>query len=436
MSNSRVVITGFGSINPLGLTSEQMWENLCSGTSGAAKITAFDPEGFGFTFAGQVPDFKIRDYISKALRKSIKLMSRDIELSVVAAHDAIQKSGLITKAIDDQNVNFDPTRAAINLGAGLISCDVEEIAPAVAACVTDGKFDIHKWGSQGLDLVTPLWLLKYLPNMLACHLGIIHDIQGPSNTITCGEASSWLAVSEATGVLSRGAADIALAGGGEAKVNPIVMMRQSLLKRSTCRDDDPAQAMRPFDNQASGSVFGEAAGMLILETLEHARSRGAQIYAEIAGLGESNSINPDLVWLESDGKGLAIAISKALEQASISAGELDLIIPHGTAIPADDKAEANAIQSVLGDAVKDIPIWPIKSMTTNTGAASGAIDMIAAIYAMNNSLIPAAVNFDEPLDNCKLNISNKPQQRDIQYALCCGYSFGGQCAAVVFKKFS
>ncbi len=190
MGQDRVVITGLGAITPLGLTVSEMWQGLCAGRCGIGKITTFDPAGFACKIAGQVPDCKIQEYVPKSHRKAVKLMCRDIELAVIAAKEALTDSGLVTKGIDPENVNVNPERMAINLAAGLISCDLVELAPAAAASITDGEFDIHKWGRQGLELVPPLWLLKYLPNMLACHVGIIHDIQGPSNTITCAEAGA------------------------------------------------------------------------------------------------------------------------------------------------------------------------------------------------------------------------------------------------------
>ncbi|MBN2182833.1 MAG: hypothetical protein JW715_13055, partial [Sedimentisphaerales bacterium] len=289
MNSARVVITGFGAITPLGLTANDMWDGLYTGSVGIDKITAFDPAGFNCKIAGQVPEYDIRKYMPKNLRKSVKLMSRDIELSVIAAQEALVNSGLKTKGVEPDAINVNPQRMAINLGAGLISCDLVELAPAVAASITNGKFDLHKWGKEGLELVTPLWLLKYLPNMLACHVGIIHDIQGPSNTITCAEAAAHLAIAEATQVIARGNSDYALAGGAEAKVNPIVMIRQCLLGRATSQNnDDPKTACRPFDTDAKGSVFGEAAGIIILENLENAENRDATIYAEVIGLGQSN----------------------------------------------------------------------------------------------------------------------------------------------------
>ena len=435
MNSARVVITGLGAVTPLGLTVSDTWEGLCAGTCGIGKITAFDPVGFSCKLAGQVPDYKIQKYVLKTYRKAVKLMSRDIELAVIAANEAFLHAGLITRGIDPENVNVNPERVAINLGAGLISCDLVELAPAVAASVTDGRFDIHKWGKEGLEQVTPLWLLKYLPNMLACHIGIIHDIQGPSNTITCAETSAHLAIAEAAQIIARGGSDIALAGGAEAKVNPIVMIRQCLLKRATDQNnDEPASACRPFDADAKGSVFGEAAGVVILENLENAKRRGAKIFAEVAGIGHSNSINPAYEHIEPDGKGIEIAIKKAIADAQIEPEDLDLIIPHGTGIAADDLAEAKAIRSALGEAAAEIPVWPTKSMLSNTGAASGAVDVIAAVCAMADGKIPAAKNCNRRADGCNLNIANMMQEKDIRYALSCSYTYGGQTAAIVLKR--
>ena len=436
MSSVRVVITGLGAVSPLGLTAGDMWDGLCAGRCGIDRITAFDPVGFNCKLAGQVPEFKIQSYVPKQLRKSIKLMSRDIKLAIIAADEALRSSGLITKAIDPENINTDPTRISINLGAGLISCDLVELGPAVAASTTNGKFDIRKWGKDGLELVTPLWLLKYLPNMLACHIGIIHDIQGPSNTITCAESSAQLAISEAAQIIARGGSDVALAGGAEAKVNPIVMIRQCLLKRATSKNnDDPAGACRPFDANADGSVFGEAAGMVVLENLQNAEKRDAKIYAEIVGTGQSNNINPEYEHLEPDGKGLQIAIEKAMADAQIQPDDLDLLIPHGTGIAADDLAEATAIESALGRAARKIPVWPTKSMLSNTGAAAGALDVIAAVCAMTDGRIPAAKNCDRKAPGCNLNIVKQQQPANIRYVLCCSYTYGGQTAAVVLKKY-
>jgi len=435
VASARVVITGVGAVSPLGNSSGELWEGLCAGRCGIGRISAFEPSGFTCRIAGEVKDFKIRDYIPKAFRKSTKLMSRDIELSIAAAKEALSDAGIVTKADETGQVNLDSERTAIILGAGLISCDLVELGPAIAASATNGKFDIRKWGKDGLELVTPLWLLKYLPNMLACHIGIIHDIQGPSNTITCAEASGLLAISEARDIIARGDSDAALAGAAEAKVNPIVMIRQMLLKRATSEyNDKPHEACRPFDADAKGSVFGEGAGMLVLEDMEKAKQRGAKIYAEIVGAGESNNLNTEYEHLEPDGEGLQVAVEQALSEAGIGPEKLDLVIPHGTGIPQDDLAESKALEAALGDAVKNIPVLPTKSMVSNTGAASGAIDVIAAIHAMRDGKIPAAKNCDSKAQGCNLNIAGRQIEKDVRYALCCSYTYGGQTAAIILKN--
>jgi len=436
VSSARVVITGLGAISPLGLTVGEMWEGLCTGSCGIDTIKAFDPVGFDCKLAGEVGEFKVQNHVPKTFRKSVKLMSRDIKLAVMATEEALQHGNVITKGIDAENVNVDPTRVAINFGAGAISCDLEELAPAVAASVSEGEFDVRKWGRDGIELVTPLWLLKYLPNMLACHVSIIHDIQGPSNSITCAEASAHLAISEASQIIARSDSDVALAGGAEAKVNPIVMIRQCLINRPTNQNnDEPHKACRPFDTDAKGSVFGEGAGIVVLEKLERAQERGARIYAEVAGLGQSNNVNTKYESLEADGRGVQIAIEKAMEDAEITPDQLDLIIPHGTGIAADDLAEARGIEAALKDVAAKIPVWPTKSMLSNTGAAAGALDLIAAVCAMKEGKIPVAKNCDKKAQGCNLNIVQQPHQGRIRYALCSSYSYGGQTAAVVLKNF-
>jgi 3-oxoacyl-[acyl-carrier-protein] synthase II len=446
MSSARVVITGLGAVSPLGLTVGDMWKGLCAGRCGIGKITAFDPVGFSCKLAGQVPDYKIQQYVPKSYRKAIKMMSRDIELAVIAANEALTDSGLITKGINPEKVsalggtspcggNVNPERMAINMGAGLISCDVIEMAPAVAASVANGKFDIHKWGKEGLELVTPLWLLKYLPNMLACHIGIIHDIEGPSNTITCAEVSGYIAIAEAKEVIARGNSDIALAGGAESKVNPVLIMRQCLIKRATSRHNGNGEgACRPFDAGASGSVFGDGGGIIVLENLDSAARRGAKIYAELVGTGQSTSINPAYEHIEPDGKGITIAIEKALAQANILPKDIDLIIPHGVGIPQDDLAEAKGIEAAIGSETKRIPVWPTKSMLSNTGAACGGLDVVAAVCAMRDGLIPSAKNCARKAAGCNLNIVKETIKADIRFTLCCGYTYGGQTAAVVIKN--
>ncbi len=270
----RVVITGIGVISPIGIGSKVFWENLLAGKSGVRRISAYDPSGFPCQIAGEVPEFKIGDFVPKTYRKATKVMARDIELAVVAADDAFKDSGLKSKAYTD-SPTIEPTRFGCNIGAGLISADLAELSVAMHVARDGGKLDLKKWGKEGMNQLTPLWLLKYLPNMLACHVTIIHELKGPSNTITCADASSHLAIGEAFRTIQRGNADLAICGGAESKVVPMALARQCLLKRVTeMHNDSPAEAVRPFDASATGTAVGEGGGLLILEEYEHAKARG------------------------------------------------------------------------------------------------------------------------------------------------------------------
>ena len=437
MTSRQVVITGIGTVSPLGLDTDQLWQAILKGDCGIDTTKAFDPAGFDCQLAGEVPDFKINKHLAKFHRKAAKLMCRDIQLSVLAAEEAIKDSGLVTKGIDAENINVNSERFAINVGAGVICCDLEEIAPAVSKCATDEEFDTKKWGTEGIPAITPLWLLKYLPNMPACHIAIIHDMQGPNNSIVCAEAGAHLAITEAASVIERNSADIALAGGCDAKVNPIMMLRQCLVGRVTTQsNDNPSAAVRPFDADAKGSVFGEGSGMLVLEELQHAKQRGATIHAELVGTGSSNNISEAYEHLEADGTGVQYAIENALDDAGLKPEDIDLIIPHGMGIAQDDLAEAKGIQNALGEAAKTIPTWPTKSMLGTTGAASGAIDLALAIKAIETSTIGPAKNIDNKADGCELNISKEAQQMDIKHVLCTSYSFGGNTTALIIKKYN
>ncbi len=213
-------------------------------------------------------------------------------------------------------------------------------------------------------------------------------------------------------------------------------MRQCLIKRATTtHNDNPEAACRPFDANADGSVFGDGGGILVLENLDNAKKRGAKIYAEIIGAGQSACINSAYEHIEPDGKGITIAIEKALAQANITPKDIDLLIPHGTGIPQDDLAESKGIESALGSEIKRIPAWPVKSMLSNTGAAAGALDVISAVYAMRDGLIPAAKNCEKIAAGCNLNIVKNNTKADIRYALCCGYTYGGQTAALILKNY-
>ena len=427
----RVVVTGIGVISPLGIGARTTWENLLAGKVGIGKIQQFDPSGFPSQIAGEVPPYKIGDYVPKSYRKATKVMARDIELAVVAADDAFKDSGLKSKAYTDQP-NIDPRRFGCNIGAGLISAELNELSAAMHAAREANKLDLHKWGRDGMNQLTPLWLLKYLPNMLACHVTIIHELKGPSNTITCSDASSHLAIGEAFRTIQRGDADLAICGGAESKINPMGLIRQTLLKRVTERHNDtPNDAVRPFDAEASGHVIAEGGGLLILEELEHARARGAKIYAELVGFGASQDVYK-VTEPEPSGHSYGKAVQKALAEANIPPIAVDLFVPHGLGIVSHDRAELAGLSSVFGAGANRVALAPLKGQFGNMASASG-VDAAMTVLALHEKMIPAAVNTNKPVDGLKLNVSVKPREANIGVAVSSVYSLGGQNAALVFR---
>ena len=431
----RVVITGIGVISPIGVGSKSFWDNLLAGQVGVRRIASFDPGGFACQIAGEVPAFKIGDYVPKSYRKATKLMARDIELAVVAADDAFKDAGLKSKAYADPPA-INSHRFGCNIGAGLISVDLNELTPAlsVARSAANGnKLDLQRWGREGMSQLTPLWLLKYLPNMLACHVTIIHELKGPSNTITCADASSHLAIGEAFRTIQRGKADLAICGGTETKVVPMSHMRQILLKRCTeTHNDSPETAVRPFDADADGTATAEGGGLFILEEYEHATARGAKIYAELVGFGASQDTHR-ITEPDPSGHSYGRAIGKALADANLPPTAVDLLVPGGLGIPSHDRAELAGLHNVFGGGLSRVPLAPIKAQTGNLAAGSG-VDAATAVLALHHNKIPAAVNTRKVIDGHTLNLKPEPRDADLNVTVSSVYSLGGQNAALVFKK--
>jgi 3-oxoacyl-[acyl-carrier-protein] synthase II len=428
----RIVVTGVGVISPLGIGAQSFWTNLLAGKSGVRKIQQFDPTGFSCHVAGEIETYKISEFVPKSYRKATKVMARDIELAVVAADDAFKDAGIKTKAYTE-TPEIVAERFGCNIGAGLISAELNELSGAMHVARENNKLDLHKWGREGMNQLTPLWLLKYLPNMLACHVTIIHELKGPSNTITCADASSHLAIGEAFRTIQRGKADLAICGGAESKLNPMGMLRQTLLKRLTeTGNENPDQAVKPFDAEADGTVIGEGGGLLILEEYEHAKKRGAKIYAELVGFGASqdtHQINCPCPTGDSYGK----AISKALADANIPPPGVDLLMPMGLGIRSHDKAEMNGLTQVFGGGLERIPTAAIKGQIGNLAAGSGA-EAVAAVKSIAEAVVPASLNTRKQSNGQKLNVSREPRQQPVNVAVSSVYSLGGQNAALVFKR--
>ncbi|HSW47028.1 MAG TPA: beta-ketoacyl-[acyl-carrier-protein] synthase family protein [Phycisphaerae bacterium] len=442
MSSRRVVITGLGLATPIGLGVEKAWKNLLEGETGIRRISFFNPSRFDSRIGGEIAGLEVREYVPKSYRKSTKVMARDIEIAVAAAYHAARDAGLNTRCLIERGeaggeLNVDSTRFGVNIGAGLICADLTELAGALyTARNGDGCFDIHKWGAEGMNNLTPLWLLKFLPNMLSCHVTIVHDAQAPSNTITCGEASSHLAIGEAFRTIERGAADVCICGGAESKLNPMGLMRQSLLKRlCACHNDQPGKACRPFDANRCGTVIGEGGGLIVLEELEHARTRGARIYCEVVGFGASTNTHD---WSEPDpqGEGISIAIRKALADARIAPDNVGLIGAFGLGTKAHDLSEARGIRAALGERAGQVPTLAIKGSVGNNGAGAGGIEVAVAALCMHHQTVPPSVSTEAVDPECGLNIvTGRPISVTIDTAVSVAYALGGgQTAALVLRR--
>jgi 3-oxoacyl-[acyl-carrier-protein] synthase II len=426
--NKRVVVTGVGVISPIGIGSVAFWTNLLAGQIGIRRIAAFDPGGFPCQIAGEVPAFKIGDYVPKHYRKATKVMARDIELAVVAADDAFKDAGLKSKAYTE-TPNFDGTRFGCNIGAGLINAELNELTAAFHTARDGNRLDLAKWGREGMGQLTPLWLLKYLPNMPACHVTIVHELKGPSNTITCADASSHLAIGEAFRTLQRGKADLAICGGAESKIQPMGLVRQTMVNRLTDRhNDSPEAAVRPFDDGATGTVLSEGGGLLILEEFERAKNRGAKIYAELVGFAASQD-SYSITDPDPGGHSYGTAIGNALKDAKAATSEVGLHVPHGLGIAAHDRAEINGLKKAYGDRLASIPMSPIKSQIGSL-AAGGGVEVAAAVLGLHHGKIPGATNSK----NASLNLSPQPRDAKIDVAVTSVFSLGGQNAALVFRK--
>ena len=444
MSARRIVITGLGPVTPIGIGVDAFWNALIEKRSGIRRVHSFDPSRFDSQVGGEIDGLSIGDYVPKSYRKAAKIMARDIMLAVAAAHQAVKDAKLNTKCVIERNeadgpANVDTARFGANIGAGLICADLPELTEALHGAGENGRFSFAKWGVEGMNNLTPLWLLKFLPNMLACHVTIVHDAQGPSNTITCGEASSHLAIGEAFRTITRGAADVCVSGGAESKSNPMALLRQGLGGRLSRRNDAPEKACRPFAADRDGTVVSEGGGLVILEELEHARKRGARIYAELVGFGAGHDayMAGQPSHPHPEGRGAAVAARKALKDAGISADDIGLVAAFAAGLIEHDRSEAAAIRTVLGGRAAQVPTMAVKAGLGNNGAGSGAIDFIAAVLAVCHGTIPPAFN-SAPLDPaCGLKvITDGPADAKIEYALSTAYALGGgQNAALVIKRY-
>jgi 3-oxoacyl-[acyl-carrier-protein] synthase II len=428
-SERRVVITGLGLLSPIGLGPEPFWTALAEGRGGVDRIQAFAVEGLPTDAGGEILGFDPKAFalprLRKALTKSLKYMARDIQLAVAAAQMAIADAGLADGGVA-------PTRIGVDLGAGLISSELDELADAINISTgPDDRFDYQVWGRDGIPLIPPTWLLKYLPNMPACHISILLDCQGPSNSITEAEAASNVAIGEAARIIARGRADVMISGGTDSKIHPLSMVRMGLLDQMTHWRGAPRRSCRPFDRTRDGSVPGEGAGVLILEEREHALARGARIYGEILGFGSACDAMPDGT-LDPNGAGTELAVRAALRDAGLEPSQIGHVNAHGVAMPVSDLAEARAYARVFG--AHAVPVTGLKGFMGNLVSGCGAIELIGSLLGVNRGLIPPTLNCDEPDPACPIDVvRGAPRPTESPTFVNVNLTRLGQAAALVVR---
>ncbi|MFN0010020.1 MAG: beta-ketoacyl-[acyl-carrier-protein] synthase family protein [Phycisphaerales bacterium] len=454
--NRRVVISGIGAVSGLGLSSAALWDALCAGRSALRPITRFDASGFPSRLGAQVangPDgaaFSARDFVPKHYRKAVKVMARDIEIAVAAAKDAVEDAKLTTRATLPEE-SADPTthrsdRMGCHIGAGLIAADADELAAALVTArrsPTSEDVDLQRWGGTAgngnagmMDNLTPLWLLKYLPNMLSCHVTILHGCEGPSNTITCAEASGLLSIGESMRVIRRGDADLCFSGGAESKLNYMGLLRMDFAKRlaPTSDETDGSNVVRPFDPASPGGLLGEGGGILILETLDAASARGARIHAEVLSVGAAHSGPPGAPGTPADhDAGCLYAIENSLEQARVKPEEIDAIVPLALGNVDTDAGEAGALRRVFGSNLKSIPLVTLAPALGGCVSGTGALQAAVAAMCVSRQMLPARIHAGQPPADLLAGPAPACSAR-LRHVLVCSGSQHGQHAAMVLRS--
>ena len=412
-----VVITGIGVVSPIGIGREQFWAALCQRRSGIRRIRQFDASALPVQIASEVVDFDPKTYIKQ--RKNLKVMCRDSQLGVAATAIACEDAGIVPGVVD-------PERLGVVLGADKICSSMQDSAETYQGCFVDGRFDYDRWGTAGMAASFPLNFLKVLPNMIASHISIAHDARGPNNTIHQAEVSGLVAIGEAARVIQRGAADVMIAGGASSQMNPVDCIRRCVMGILSRRQDDPAAAIRPFDAERDGQVWGEGAAIFILENRRHAEARRAKILARL--LSWASTCEPRCGSGRSQGTGLRRALELALCRAELGGKQLGHVNAHGLSTIRDDQVEALA----LHDVVPSVPVTAPKSYFGNLGAAGAAVEMAASVLSLETGLVPPTLNYEYPDPTCPLEvIQDQPLSSTRAPALLVSRTWAGQAATAV-----
>lgn len=425
-SKRRVVITGFGVISPCGHGWESYWDAALHGRSAIQSSEPLGLKSASFKYAGMLAGFDPKQFIEN--RKSIKLMSREIQMAVAASRLALRDAKLTPES-------YDPTRIGVTLGTGILNNDLDEIGIGFRNGLDEnGHFSLPKFGQDGIRSLFPLWFLKYLPNMPACHISVANQLRGPSNTITTSSAASTQAIGEAYRVIERGDADIMLAGGTDSKLNAMGVSRFQLLGLLAAREEAPGKVYCPFDKKHDGIVLGEGSGILVLESLESAKKRGATVYSEIAGYGSSSDFNYDPRDTD-DFTGKRVAIRRALEDAAIEPADVDVLVANGSGIPQEDIQETLAVHSFYSSTFKKLHVTAVKPVTGNLVYGTGSVEAVIAALTTHKDQVPPVANLVDPAPECSLPfVKDKAQACDVKVTVLNTFGFGGQNASLVFKK--
>jgi len=424
----RVVVTGLGVVAPNGVGKEAFWSACLAGKSGVRPIESFDASSHPVKIAAEVPALDMNRYIPSAHRKSLKIMGRAARFAVAASTLAVEDSGL-----DLSRENAD--RIGVVMGTGVVPMDLPEIAPLLnSAYGEDGTLQLDRLGKSGSGSLFPLWILKYLPNMPAAHISLVHGAKGPNSTLTTACAAGTQAIGEAFRLIGRGDADLMLAGGADSRIDPLLLLAYHALGALSPSNRSPHEVSRPFDGLRDGFVLGEGAGVLMLEEYERAKKRGATIYAEVTGLGSSFDAyavtKPD-----PEAGGAARAIRWALQEARTNPSDVDYINAHGTSTRLNDQMETMAVKSVFGPDSRKLPLSSIKSMIGHLIGAAGAVEAVAMAMTLYQGVLPPTINQEQPDPACDLDyVPNSARDDRVNVAISTSFGFGGQNAALVMQR--
>lgn len=423
----RVVVTGIGMINPMGHDVATVWSGLKEGKSGVAPTTLFDASGFPTKISAEVKNWDIASTGESA--QVWRDRGRHTKFAAGAAKQAVADSGLADASID-------PVRFGIYLGSGEGNQDFLTFTKMMSAALESGDYDAAKFIAAGLAALNPAKELEQEPNMPAAHLAAMFNAQGPNfNCLTACAASSQ-AIGEATELIRRGDADVMLAGGTHSMIHPFGVTGFNLLTALSTSNDHPTKASRPFDRERDGFVLGEGSAMVILEELESARKRGANIYGEVLGYGTTADAYR-ITDIPPDGHGGIAAMRMAIADAKLNPNQIGYVNAHGTSTQVNDKVETLACKEVFGDFAPKVPVSSTKSMMGHLIAAAGVTEMIVCLLAIRDGVLPPTINYENPDPLCDLDyVPNVARESDIQYALNNSFGFGGQNVTLCLGRFS